>query len=542
MNVEHVDPKLQEDVIAAARGLPAAPDRLNSVVRRGRRRRMARRGIAVLAVVAALVVVSPLAWSAISEPDVRLVPAEPLESADSTPSQREPVTGEDATSRHVDVLGAPVLLYGEPTERDGHLVLLAEGERRQIVWPGRAEVVFPDGQGGVVLQPANSEVVLWLPNGSEVPQIPLAETDEALTLRGVLPDGRVVYSVRPEAGAVEGGDLEELFAVVPSEDPQPELLATSDASFMVGPVRAGARVVLGSCSPECVLHPLQSQGEEEPLYEGRSIGGLSATAGGGVVVFVEYPAAEDGQAAGPAELVVLDGGSFDELNRIPLPEQRRYGSDSTFLVSPSDDGQRILIGVGTGGQPVPAQTWLVEEALSAEHRVIPVEEAGVVRWAGETLPTAVPEVPDFTPYPGVEEVAEQTAPRGLHRVQRRSGDAGVEPDEASTPFETEDGAWGRVLAHLLDAQEQEEQRRLLPGLAEEGFEEAQDRLPLAELAYVQRRDDSTQLIAVDGDMFLNMVVPHAVGEEETFAWAERILTRIRQESPSRSEAAERGGT
>ncbi|MPZ89515.1 MAG: hypothetical protein GEU81_15915 [Nitriliruptorales bacterium] len=385
---------LRERFTAAARRLPDPPDRLSAVVRQGRRRRLVQRGAIVLGAAAAVAAV-PIALSALSGPAIELAPAGPIVETEATapvqtPSdERSPdATGAPSPDQqapdHVAAvdLRSPVLAYG-PDEQDR--LRLVDGDDERLIWSGAVDVALPDGQGGVVLQPRAEPAIVWLPNAEEEGQVRLTEVTAGLLLRGVLPDGRVVYSMRPDDETLIEGEVEEFFAVDLAEGAQPELVGSRPAyeSWHVGPVAAaGGELVHAGCHLQCTLWPGLADVPEgaEPRYEGLAIEGLTATPDGGAIAFIEFDPAVPDQEPTP-ELVVLDGASFEELARIELPLEPEQ-SPGQPTVSLSADGQRILVALGSAGQqPVPTTPYLVEDALTDEPSVRRVDADGALRWA-----------------------------------------------------------------------------------------------------------------------------------------------------------------
>ena len=280
-------------------------------------------------------------------------------------------------------LGAPVLGYG-PGEDDVLRLIDRDGER--VIWSEQVDMAVPDARGGIVLEPASQAAVVWLPTGEQASRVRLAEGDGEVILRGLLPDGRVLYSVRPRGETLSEGDVEEFFAVTLAEDAQPERVGSSGAyeSWRVGPVvTAGAGLIHASCHLHCSLWPglAETPGSGEPLYDGLTIDGLAATPDGHVVGFVHFDIVQP-ERDDPPELVLLDGTSFAELQRIPLPLDPRR-SPGAPTVSMSADGQRILVSVGAAADRlnVPTTPYLVDGALTGNPRLRRVDFEGVLRWS-----------------------------------------------------------------------------------------------------------------------------------------------------------------
>lgn len=405
--MKSAESRLRDAWAAASERMPEPPDRLETVTRRGRRRRTATRAGA-LAVAAVALVAVPLA---LDNPRQQTVVMDPGPSpADSEQEQadqeREDQEGEqhegnggqdqeEATPEPTESpvedpelidphgLGAPVLAWG-PSD-DDQLRMLDEGGER-VVWPDPVAVAMPDRQGGVLLQPVDETAVVWLPDAEEERRVRLAEADGDLLLRGLLPGGQVLYSVRPEGEASEG-DVETFFVVDLEEGAAPEQVTTVPAlsEWTVGPaVAADEDLIHASCHLHCTLWPGIAEAAEadEPLYEGTAIEGLTATPDGGVIGFVEsditIPEGDD------SELVLLDGASFEELARITLPldDDQNFGQP---VVSLSPDGQRVVVALGgvmSGAPPVevPTTPYLVEDALTDDPRLRRIDAEGALIW------------------------------------------------------------------------------------------------------------------------------------------------------------------
>jgi hypothetical protein len=367
MNIED---RLREHLDHAAEALPSPPDRLDRVTRRGRRR-LAQRGGALVAT-AALLVAVPLVLRGFDRANVEFDPAEPGPAPPVTDTDEEHAEAPLALSD----LGAPVLAWG-PYEHDQLLRIGAAGEE---VVAGPVDAAFPDGQGGAVFKPAGLAEVRWSGHAR-----PVAEADDALTLRGLLPDGRVVYSVRSDR--IGEDEVERFFTLTLAEDAQPEHLVLTGVleRTILGPiVAADGRLVYSSCHIHCALWEgvLDPPFGAEPLYQGLTIDGLTATPDGRVLAFVEY----DLVLQTAPELVLLDGSTFEELARVGLPgeTEERMG---VAVVSLSPDAQRVLVSLGASGEPgVPTTPYLVEAPLGAEPTVQPIDFAGALRWDVSAAP------------------------------------------------------------------------------------------------------------------------------------------------------------
>lgn len=395
-----VERRLQRHFEQAARQLPEPPDALADVVRRGRRRQVVRRGLVAAVTVAALAAV-PVAVQWRSATTVEFGPGAP--PADTEPASPSPTPGtasptpkptpsDEPTTRPPlapDSLGAAVLAYA--SDGEGLQIFSSGGGGSEVVWPGGVDVALSDGRGGIVVQPAGEEVLLWLPEGDDSAEVKLAEAATGdLQLRAVLPGDRVVYSVRPDVREIGENAVEDFFIVALRRDPQaPELVDQTGAyeSWVVGPVvAAGDRLVHASCHLHCTLAEGLADGTEgtQPLYDGFAIEGLTATPDGRVVGFLEHDIAQpdDDLAADHADLVLLDGRSFDELARVEIPMEDRNGFGMP-TVSLSGDGQRVLVSLrpwGHDGPVGPATSYLVSDALTEAPDVQRVDVAATLRW------------------------------------------------------------------------------------------------------------------------------------------------------------------
>lgn len=380
---------------AAAERPPEPPDRLEEVIRRGRRRRVLERG-AVLAAVAVVVLAVPLVFNGLDRHSV-VLDSEPspgrsgagdaTSDDDATPT---PGTGE-LERVEAQALGAPVLAWGGS---DGAELERIDGDGARVLWPGPVQVAIPDRQGGVLVQPTGEPAVVWLPDPDEQRQVHLAQADGTLLLRALLPDGRALYSQRPGQQPGEG-DVERFFAVALAEGAEPEQVATTPAleQWRVGPTAAaGGEPVHVTCHLHCGLRPGLAEDSDgsEPLYQGTTIEGLTATPDGRVVGFVEFD--PTGPERNEPDLVLLDGASFETLARIGLPLQAddKVGQP---VVSLSADGQRALVALGgdrTGRPPVevPPTPYLVDAALTDAPRVYRVDAEGALIWADADAATA----------------------------------------------------------------------------------------------------------------------------------------------------------
>lgn len=361
MNIEE---RLREHLARASERLPEPTDRFDAVVARGRRRVLAQR-ITVAAAAVVLLVAVPLTLRGLDRTQVDLEPGQP--GPDPTPAETD-----EPGALQLSDLGAPVLAWG-PYEHD-QLMRVDEHGAERLGFP--VDVAFPDGRGGVVFQPASQSQVRWSQHGQ-----PLVEADGELVLRGMLPGDRVLYSVRHGSGEAT---TEDFFTVTLSEDAEPEHLVAAAVleRSIVGPaVAADRRLVHASCHIHCSLWVgLADSDEDEPIYDGLTIEGLTATPDGRLLAFVEH----DVTLQTDPELVLLDGASFEETARVQLPgeDEQRMGVP---VLSLSPDGQRALVSLGASGEPgIPTTPYLVEGLLSSEPHVRPIDFSGAVRWAGQS--------------------------------------------------------------------------------------------------------------------------------------------------------------
>lgn len=423
MNVER---RLQEHFESAAGRLGNPPERLGEVMRRGRRRRTVQRVTAACGVVAVAVAI-PFAVAARDGERVEFDPIAPITEATPTPDPdadptsdptaepqpspeptSEPGTrptpapdvGDPGTVRPGD-LPAPVLTYG-PAESAPLRRVAWDGEH--TLWSGPVDAAFPDGRGGVVLQPTDRSAVIWLP-GTEGDVdgddgITLVEATGELQLRGLTPDGRVLYSVRPSGDAMSEGDTEDFYAVALEAGSAIEPLGSAGAyeTWLVGPAAGDGGLVHAVCHLHCSLWPgLGTEAlDGEPLYYGgghaagptAAIEGLTGTPDGRVVAFVEFdPTHPDPDQATPPTLVLLDGTTLDTLSRVELP--RLDGARQlSAVVSLSSDAHTVLAAIGPAdASTVPSTAYVVTGALGSDPQVHPLESVAAARWA-EPVATA----------------------------------------------------------------------------------------------------------------------------------------------------------
>ena len=381
--------RLREHLDTVAARLPEPHDSYDHVVRRGRRRRVAVTSAVSVASVVALLAV-PVTLRSLDRTTITFDPAEqppattPATEATASPTASPtPTSAPAAAPIDVGELGAPVLAYGP---FDHSRLALIDGEDEQLLVSRPVDVALPAGDGQVVYQPASTPELHWVSTAENVARPWRNEHPQQLLLRAVLPDGRVVYSVRPQDGEeVDDRATEEFFTLAPVEDATPEPFGTRPAyeSWTLGPaVAADGDLVAGACHLHCALRPWRRLAEpaldyEDPLYDGRAIEGLTSTPDGRVIGFVEFDHVllESGQLP---QLVLLDGASFAELARLDLP-LAPGASPGGSTVSLSADGQRVLVSMGAADAPT-TRPYLVRRALTRQPRVVPVDFEGTVRW------------------------------------------------------------------------------------------------------------------------------------------------------------------
>lgn len=389
--------KLSEHFQRRSGELTVPPDTLADVKRRGRRRQVAQVVVAGVSVVAVVVAGASVA-STLSERRVDFAPAEQPSAAPTalptvseaaspapavtelaTPASEQPEPAAPPTIA-VGRLGAAVLRYDE-TQLS---VQRPNGETDEL-WGGRRiDAVIPDGDGGAVVQ--SKRTLLWIQaDGTE---IRLLEAERPVALRAVLPDGRVLYSTRPTRDEYDDTAVEDYFAAYLTPEFRSENIATTGAyeSGTTGPAQvADGGFVHGSCHLMCMVYEGVAEGAQDakPLYDPyRSIGGMTSTAQGEVVAFVDVDIAPEPHTA-PPRLVLLDGRTYEVRRRIkldvPRPEYVRP------VVSVTDGGQRILVGFAsaTTRWSPPEVTYLVEDALTSKPRITRVDGEGGVLWLDE---------------------------------------------------------------------------------------------------------------------------------------------------------------
>ncbi len=404
------------DTVGAELGEPEAD--LQRVMQRGRRRRSVQQA-AVAAATLSIGVVAVLGFQGMSRSNVEFAPAAPPTATTSptpqpsvTPSPTpEPTVAPSSTPRpsqsakapppvveSIDPrkLGATVMAYG-PGD-DG--LFLIDSAGADLTWPEPVTAAFPDTRSGLVLQTRSGDVV-WEPlHGSTERRLdyvtdPAAAGKTDLTLRGVDPDGSILFSTRP-AKRYDESITERFFAVPLDGAAGPELVATEGAyeSWSVGPAPVVDGHVIASCHLLCSLYRWPDDDDTFPfpdaVYDGggkggpnAAIEGLTATPDRTLLAFVE----DNDMLDQVPDLVVLDGATFKERLRLPLPVGKNTGIGGA-VVSPSSDGQRILVSIDPPRQemePVPRTTYLVDDALTPEPVVRGVDFRGVVRWLDPVL-------------------------------------------------------------------------------------------------------------------------------------------------------------
>ena len=291
--------------------------------------------------------------------------------------------GSRAVTRYEHVslreLGAAVLTHG------GDGVRFHESGAARLVWPDPVRIAVPDGDGGVVLEA--DKTIVWVPRGDPARAITLVDRGKDWPfLRGLLPDGRAVFSITDRT---DGEDRKErLFAIALAAGAEPDLLAATPAfqSWTTGPaVVADGTFVHASCHVVCTLRRGMADAGPDTMVPGwvqeqqAAIDGLVSTPDGGVIAFVmTTPAPPD--SASPPRLVLLDGESFEPINVVDLPvtpeARRRYDAGQSMTipeVSISADGDRVLVSFDN--------VYVIDDALTRPQISI-VDFTGVVRWAG----------------------------------------------------------------------------------------------------------------------------------------------------------------
>ena len=362
--------RLQEHFGAA--DLLAPEGDVATVIRRGRRRRLLQTSAVGFAGVAVILAGGLMVRDLVAT-QVTFVPG-----AGPSEAVSPPVVATQRPSVAVADLGAPVLAYGS---RDRELVVV-NGEQQSSLEEGRVPIALPDGHGGAIAQTGTE--IRWFPQDG--PVVTLAEADETLELRTLLPGGRVLYSTTDKQRSEDM--LITYFTVALQQGAQPEVFATDGAfeSWSVGPaVVADGRLVIASCHMLCSVHEWPEGYGSKTVYHGgggnqgttAGIEGLTATSDGSIVGMVEFATVP---GAMQPELVLVDSDTWERRAVIPLPLGKRRPVGRA-VVSLSDDGQRVLVAAGTSPTgSVPQQTFLVEDALTPAPRLRPVDYDGVVRW------------------------------------------------------------------------------------------------------------------------------------------------------------------
>lgn len=399
-----LEQQLQEHFNRSGAQLTEPQERLGEVVKRGRRRRVAQGGMA-LAAVAALAFTVPTLLSSLdgSRVDFEGAPAtQPAEDpttkkgAIESATEQLGISGDDGFTVGVMDLGAPavgfkgreVIGYEDPEGPDLHSKAFSG------TVPFRILNVIPDGRRGVVVQGEN--VVQWFPrfDGNHITVGPtLVESEESPLARTMLPDGRLLYSTRPDFEDPEMA-VEQFFAIELAEGAQPELVESAAAheSWIEGPVTTtDGSLAHGACHLMCTLYPGMANEPKgsQPLYHGgggkqgttASISGLTATPDGKVLAFVESNPAFPESERHPHVLVLLDGSSCETLARIQL---RSLNAKADWgpapVVSISADGQRVLVTRMPADKAHSMPGQLIEGALTAQPQIRTILHMGPLRW------------------------------------------------------------------------------------------------------------------------------------------------------------------
>jgi hypothetical protein len=422
----NLEQQLQEHFNRSSAQLTEPQERLEEVVTRGRRRRVAQGGIA-LAAIAALAFAVPTLLSPLARTRVELeAPATQLPD-EEPPTSSDPSEPPGDTTTVGDVIGVADLGAATLGYKDRLLEVYNAGEQYAFEAPAPIDTALPDGSGGYVVK--HGKEVNWYPSlkiEDGVFAVDVGDHDGDLILRTVLhgraargffgsPDPLLLYSVVTPHQDPEQ-TVERFYAVTLAPGEPPELLETASAheSWVEGPVVAADGFVHGSCHLMCSLHSglaTEPKGSQT-LYHGggdketgmAAISALTATPDGKVLGFVESHPGFPPSPKHPQVLVLLDGSSFKTLARIELPAgpnpKREWAPAPT--VSLSADGQRVLVStyvptgavVSSGGGSASTDeltatesterevrgTFLVEAALTANPRISAIDHSGVLRW------------------------------------------------------------------------------------------------------------------------------------------------------------------
>ena len=403
MNLEQ---QLQEHFNRSGAQLTEPQERLDEVVTRGRRRRVAQGGMA-LAAVAALAVAAPVVLSQLDRSRVEFgapataPPEAPTTQYDIETEQTGKGTGDPDIIAVAD-LGAPVLGF-QDSELD---VYNADQPYGFEGTPEKIDNALPDGAGGFVVKQGKD--VNWHPSldvRDGVFAVDVGDSEGDLILRMVLrgrnaamwfgsPEPRLLYSVVTPNEDPEQS-VERFYAVTLARGERPELVESASAheSWIEGPtIAADGEFVHGACHLMCSLYRGLAADRGDALYHGggdkagtnASISGLTASPDGKVVAFVESHPAYPPSPKHPQVLVLLDGSSFKTLARIELPAgpnpKKEWGP--TPVVSISADGQRVLISGHSANKEVLTQgrTFLIDSALTSEPRTHYILHFGPLRW------------------------------------------------------------------------------------------------------------------------------------------------------------------
>jgi hypothetical protein len=162
----------------------------------------------------------------------------------------------------------------------------------------------------------------------------------------------------------------------------------------VGPVAVAGteELVHAACHIQCSLWPGAFEATaDEPLFPVRAVDGLTATADGSLIAFVDHdPVLEEAAV----ELVVLETAGFSEVARVVLPLAHGEAGERT-VVSLHPDGTRVLVAADGPGTRRPLLVDLREDGDAA---VTEISEPGALRWHA-AAPRPPPSTPAGAPQP-----------------------------------------------------------------------------------------------------------------------------------------------